>query len=79
MFSSYSDFNFLHDPDIDYHAKMENRFTNHGLFAYVTDVMLLKDTDFFVGTFTSNVSTISRVLCKKLVYFLFFVSLLYVH
>ena len=36
---------------------VENRFTDDGLLTYVTDIMLLKDTDFFVGTFTSNVST----------------------
>ena len=46
----------MHDPDINRHATMKNRFTNDGLLAYVTDIMLLRDTDFFVGTFTSNVS-----------------------
>ena len=48
----------MHDPDINRHATMKNRFTNDGLLAYVTDIMLLRDTDFFVGTFTSNVSLI---------------------
>ena len=40
---------------------VENCFTDDGLLTYVTDIILLKDTSFFVGTFASNVSTAGAI------------------
>ena len=50
---------FLHDPYINQHSTVWwNRFSKHGVLGVATDLMLLKESDFFIGTYSSNVSEI---------------------
>ena len=40
--------------------KTPDRFSKQGVLGVATDLILLKESDFFVGTFSSNVSEIGR-------------------
>ena len=54
---------FLHDPYLTEHwMEKPDRFSKQGVLGVVTDLILLKESDFFVGTFSSNVSEIN---CRK--------------
>ena len=67
---SYPDYRILHNPDVSTDTTMEGRRETHGLIAYVTDLKLLQECDFFVGTLSSNVSTVKYELYSYFSYFM---------
>ena len=59
MIFRYPGFVFLHDPYLTKHVmEKPRRYSKAGLLGVATDLMLLKESDFFIGTYSSNVSQI---------------------
>ena len=61
MFFSFGGYAVLSNPNAQYDLAKGQRYTDHGMIAYVSDIALLRECDFFVGTLTSNVSQLNQV------------------
>ena len=59
----YKDYQILHDPMYESHRQMvENRYADPGIVGIITDIEILRNCNFFVGTFSSNVSFVWHLL-----------------